>query len=126
MRTYPNMNDKYDVQDLKDLNAEDWMIKCLKMNPSYPFWGNYEDYMIKKHGWDAALEFEDIKEGLFKLDEFNECVNFYFEVRRKNIPCEHCEQTGYNPKTKKLHDDWYDISYYKVRKIVCSLGIRSK
>lgn len=113
MRNYPDINDEYEVKELNRINAEQWQIDCLKMNPSYTSWGNYEDYMSKKDGWDGALEFEDITEGLFGLDELNECVNFYFEVYRKNKPCEYCEQSGYNPETKQLSDSWYGKHYYK-------------
>lgn len=37
MRTYPT--DEYDIEALKKLNAEPWMVELLKCNPDYPFWG---------------------------------------------------------------------------------------
>lgn len=112
MRNYPNMNDEYDIEEVKLLNNEQWQLECLKMNPSYTGWGIHEDYMCKKDGWDGALEFESIDEGLFNLDEYNELVNFYFEIYRNSKPCEHCGQSGYNPETKKLSDSWYGKPYY--------------
>ena len=53
MRIYPS--DDYDKEELERLNAEPWMVELLKCNPEYPFFGNYEDYMIKDSGW-----YEDI------------------------------------------------------------------
>jgi len=111
MRNCPDMNDEDDVKELKNLNAEDWMIECLKMNPEYTSWGNGEDYMCTKEGgWSGALEFETIEDGLFELDELNELVNFYFSVNRKNEKCETCDSSGYNPETKQISGDWYDFA----------------
>lgn len=111
MRRYPNMKDDYDIEDLKNLNAEQWQIDCLKKNPEYVCWGNYEDYMMKDgSGWDSRMDFEGIEHGLWELDELNELVNFYFEVYRKSKQCEYCDQTGYNPETKQIRDDWYDFA----------------
>jgi len=110
MRNYPDMNDEYEVNELKRLKADDWMLGCLKMNPSYNCWGNYEDYMSRKgEGWDRAIEFNSISEGLWGLDDYNELVNFYFEICRTNISCKYCDQSGYNPETKQISDDWYDF-----------------
>jgi len=39
----------------------------------------------------------------------NECVNFYFCVRRKNIPCDACDASGYNAEVNKLDNEWYDF-----------------
>jgi len=104
------MNDKYDIEDLKNLNAEDWQIECLKKNPNYVYWGNFEDYMCKDSGgWDSRVNADTITEGLWSLDELNEVVNFYFEVTRESEPCEHCDQSGYNPETKKIKDSWYSF-----------------
>lgn len=43
-------NDEYDQDELKALNAEDWMIKVLDVNPGYNSWGPYEDYMSDEGG----------------------------------------------------------------------------
>lgn len=107
MRTYPN--DKYDKEELERLNAEPWMVKLLKCNPEYPFWGNYEDYMSGGSGWDKPCELESFSE-MWELDELNEVVNFYFEICRENHKCEDCEGSGYNPETKHISDDWYDFA----------------
>lgn len=108
MRKYPENESEY--KELGELNAEEWMIECLKKNPDYVWWGNYEDYMCKKDGWDGAIESDSIEEGLWNLDELNELVNYYFEVYRSNIECEECENSGYNKKTKQISDDWYDFN----------------
>lgn len=108
MRSYPT--DKYDQKELAKLNAKDWQIELLKKNPSYPHWGNGEDYMSKEgSGWDACVNLSTWGEH-WQLDEYNELVNFYFEVYRKNHECPHCEGTGQNPATKQLADDWYDFA----------------
>jgi len=100
MRNYTN-----DIDELNQLSAEEWQIECLKKNPDYCSWGNYEDYMTDKNSqWGSAIENE-----LWRLDELNELVNFYFEVNRKSKPCEHCDQSGSNPQTKQLKDSWYSF-----------------
>ena len=82
----------------------------LKKNPEYLCWGNYEDYMCnKEEGWNRPVELEEV-EDLWQLDNFNELVNFYFEIYRKSEECKWCEGTGLNPATKKISDDWYDFN----------------
>ena len=49
MRTF-NKTDKYDINEAKQLNAEQWQLDCLALNPEYVYWGNYEDYMCDKNG----------------------------------------------------------------------------
>lgn len=107
MRTYPS--DDYDKEELERLNAEPWMVELLKCNPDYPFWGNYEDYMIKDSGWDARAEIESVSD-LWELDDLNEVVNFYFEIIRESHKCESCDGSGLNPETKQISDDWYDFA----------------
>lgn len=110
MRTYPNSDSECDRRELELLNAEQWQVDCLKMNPEYVFWGNFEDYMIRDDsGWESRVNCETIEEGLWGLDEYNEVVNFYFEVVRDSKECEHCEGSGLNEKTKQLKDDWYSF-----------------
>jgi len=100
-----------DAEDSKHLNAEDWQLECLKLNPEYCEWGNGSEYMSdKKEGWDRSIYFEEVKDGLFELDDYNECVNFYFEVYRPSKECFYCGRTGLNSETKQLDDDWYDFA----------------
>lgn len=109
MRNYPQ--DKYEQDELENLNAAPWQIELLKKNPDYTSWGNFEDYMSEdKGGWSSRVNLESWSEH-WELDDLNEVVNFYFEVYRKNHACPHCEQTGYNPATKRLSDDWYDFEH---------------
>lgn len=109
MRQFPNMEDKWDAEDVSRINAEPWMLELLKLNPEYTSWGPHEDYMTKEgHGWDSRqirATWSDF--GPWQLDDLNECVNFYFEVDRATIPCAACGQTGYNPATKKIADAFY-------------------
>jgi hypothetical protein len=108
MRYYPS--DEYDKKELERINAEEWMVELLKKNPDYCSWGNFEDYMWKDgDSWDCRCELESVKD-LWQLDEYNELVNFYFEVSRENIECEDCEGSGLNKETKQLSDDWYDFN----------------
>lgn len=107
MRSYPE--DKEDRADLDELNAPLWMENMLKKNASYPYWGNHEDYMYSnKERWESPIEIAMGEEELIEQDEYNEIVNFYFEISRANIDCPHCH-TGYNPETEKLLDTWYSF-----------------
>lgn len=99
---------KYDEDDAKKLNAEQWQLDLLKLNPSYCWWGNYEDYMSNDKGWRARHECQSIDD-LWGLDELNEVVNFYFEVTRENHECPKCEGTTLNKETYQLEQDWYDF-----------------
>ncbi|MFM2393160.1 MAG: hypothetical protein RLZZ546_1142 [Bacteroidota bacterium] len=112
MRHYPNIEDKYDKAALQKLKAADWQVDLLKLNPSYVHWGCFEDYMSKdKDGWDSRVitpTWKEHKEG-WNLDEYNELVNFYFTVYRKNHECPYCEGTALNPATKRLSNDWYSF-----------------
>jgi len=107
MRTYPE-----DVEDkvLTYLKAEEWQLNMLKLNPSYVHWGVYEDYMNKKKGWDSRVINENWSEFEFTLDEYNEVVNFYFEVYRERHNCDECEGSGLNKATTQLGEDWYDFT----------------
>lgn len=109
MRSF-DPNSEYDLKEVKDIKAEQWQLDLLDLNPSYRWWGNFEDYMASKKdsGWNSPLEFEKFSE-MFHLDELNECVNFYFGVSRKSCACSKCDQTGLNPATKRIDDDWYDF-----------------
>ena len=107
MRSYPT--DSYEEEQLNELNPKAWMKDALKMNPSYPHWGNNEDYMADGSGWSAPCELKSVDE-LWTLDELNELVNFYFEVVRDSHKCEKCEGSGYNRETYQLSEDWYDFS----------------
>jgi len=107
---------RYDADDAKNLNAESWQLDLLNFNPEYVYWGCFEDYMSNKDsGWQSRVITPTWKEfkSQWTLDEYNECVNFYFEVIRKNHECEYCEGSGYNPETKKLSDDWYSFGQAK-------------
>lgn len=110
MRTYPE--DEYDLEDAKRMKAEQWQLDVLKLNPDYVYWGNYEDCMYTKDaGWRSPIEYETFEEFVnsFGLDDLNEMVNFYFNINRESDKCTACDETGYNPATKRISDDWYDF-----------------
>jgi hypothetical protein len=109
MRKYPEKPEELQ-EETERLHPEPWQLKLIKLNPSYVWWGNFEDYMSDKNtGWRSPAELKSWKEH-WELDELNECVNFYFEIHRKNHECPHCEGSGLNPATKQLSDDWYDFA----------------
>lgn len=112
MKYFPN--DDYEIEEMKGLGIEDkndWRIQALKMNPDYNSWGNDEDYMLNGSGWSKSIEIDSVDE-LFKLDELNELVNFYFNVIRQSKTCSDCDGTGYNDRTKEIYKSWYDDKTY--------------
>lgn len=122
MRINFNNADNDDLKELEELNVEQWQIDLLKLNPEYTMWGNYEDYMIKKGSdWDVSCDFESIQDGgLFELDDYNECVNFYFEVIRPSKTCDICNGSGCSLEAKKIYDSFgQDVcrAYVKTKKI---------
>jgi hypothetical protein len=105
MRSYPDENDK---EDLERLNVQPWMVELLKLNPEYVHWGPGEDYMRywertkynrdrwSEHAWDNGVYKETWKafrEEGWDLDELNELVHFYFQLNRKMENCEACDET---------------------------------
>jgi hypothetical protein len=110
MRSIPN--DKYDDEELAQLNAEPWMIDLLKLNPDYTCWGPYEDYMAGDGGgWSASKReqsWEEIKG--WTLNDWNEMVNFYFEVSRASKRCEECAGTGYHRDALWVSESFYSHS----------------
>ena len=112
MRYFPDLTKDYEVKNLEMLKAKEWQLNLLKKNPDYCSWGNFEDYMWSKKdsGWNSSVELESFKE-IWSLDDYNEVVNFYFEVYRKNHQCPHCEGSNHNKETKKISDDWYDFDH---------------
>lgn len=111
MRTTPDPNCEYDREELEKLKAAPWMLALLDLNPGYTSWGPHEDYMVTKgDAWNSTQFFDSWKAfGPWELDRLNECCNFYFQVVRECVPCKHCDQTGYNPATRQISDDWYDF-----------------
>lgn len=112
MRKLPE--DDEGEKELDRLACEPWMIEYLKLNPDYPHWGPGDDYMAptnKEHGgWNSSLEVESWKAfGPWSLDDYNECVHFYFELNRLHKVCVTCGRSGYNPATKEIADTFYDF-----------------
>lgn len=122
MRNFPT--DKYgpevlkcELADLKKLNAEQWQVDLLKLNPEYNSWGPGEDYMGSPEGgkgWDSSQSYNSWSEfGPWHLDELNELVNFHFEIDRESHECPKCAGTGLNEETHAVYEDWYgkDMCY---------------
>ena len=102
---------KYDKDEIEELNAEPWMIELLNQNPDYVFWGPHEDYMATKNdsGWNAPIFYGNWGEFNLRLDDLNECVNFYFELERSSVECEACDGQGVNPETLEISRSFYDF-----------------
>ena len=43
----------------------------------------------------------------YVIDEYNELVNFYFEVYKESEECKFCDQV--DMQRTKQNDDWYDF-----------------
>jgi hypothetical protein len=73
--------------EAKELNAPDWMLQVLTMNPNYTSWGPHENYMSGDGaGWSSPVFYDSWSMFDFGLDDLNELVNFYFEVEKpKNV-----------------------------------------
>lgn len=114
MRMLPE--DDEEKNELTRLNVEPWMVDHLKLNPEYVHWGPGEDYMSNRgESWDVSQEVDGWSSfGPWKLDDYNECVNFYFELARPSEKCEACDQSGYNPETKVIADTFYDHGDYRI------------
>lgn len=99
----------YDEDEAKKLNAQQWQIDLLKLNPSYLSWGPHEDYMWKEGGgWDSRIINSTWAEfGPWGLDELNEVVNFYFSVTRASDECKICGGDGYHPKAHGVVNTFY-------------------
>lgn len=108
MRHY-DKNDKYDRDYAKKLKAEPWMLELIKLNKHYTAWGCFEDYMYREDaGWESRSILQTFDE-MWGLDDLNECVNYYFNVTRAHKKCVECNESGYNPETKKISDTFYDF-----------------
>jgi hypothetical protein len=107
------VENEHDREELEALNPEPWMVELLDLNPGYVFWGPHEDYMCAgnyEHAWDNPVLIDGWKEFGWQLDELNECVNFYFDIGREREKCDACDESGQNPETKKIADDFYDFA----------------
>lgn len=99
---------KYDDdEEITTLKAEKWQLDLLKMNPEYTSWGPHEDYMlVEGENWNSKVikeSWEDFRD--WKLNDYNECVNFYFELARKAADCD-CGD-GYAPEARMVVDSYY-------------------
>lgn len=99
----------FDNDEAARLNAEPWQLELLKANPSYLGWGPHEDYMCGEgEVWSSRIIVPTWAEfGPWKLDELNECVNFYFEVNRASEDCKTCGGNGYHPDAQRVANSFY-------------------
>lgn len=99
----------YDQDEAGKLNAEQWQLDLIKLNPGYVSWGPHEDYMWKEgKSWDSSVIMPTWSEfGPWKLDEYNECVNFYFSVIRNSNDCPTCGGNGYHRDAQEVVSTFY-------------------
>ncbi len=109
MRSYDS-SDEYDQKRILELNTSPWQVKLLDLNPEYCSWGPYEDSMTSDGQWNSPVFYNSWKDFDWGLNDLNELVNFYFELTRHSKNCECCEQTGYNPETYRISEDFYDFN----------------
>lgn len=101
----------FDEDEAKELNAPEWMLEQLNLNPSYVFWGPHEDYMWNKgERWNSPILCNNWTEGKLNLDELNEVANFYFEIKRESKQCETCGGNGYHPDAHWISESFYSHS----------------
>lgn len=102
----------FDADEAQKLNAAQWQLELLALNPDYCSWGPHEDYMWKESdGWDGRIVVASWKEfGPWKLGDLNECVNFYFEINRASVECKHCAGRGTHPDAQWISESFYNHS----------------
>lgn len=85
---------KHDEIDWRKIRPEPWQVDMLRLNPHYTSWGCFEDYMCKGgEGWDSRLIYDSTRDdgAIWGLNDYNECVNFYFDIQREWNTCEFCK-----------------------------------
>lgn len=112
----------FDAKDAVRLNALPWHIEVVKQNPEYPFWGPGDDYMGKilpdgdpATTWASGSEVQSWGDFASKwyLDDYNECVNYYFNLMRESCQCKVCNGTGYHPESLHVHGTYYKHQCYE-------------
>lgn len=107
-----NPQEESDVELANEIGVPQWMLGLIqRVNTEYCYWGPGEGYMYGPNadkGWSTGVEVKNWKEFEWQLDEWNECVHFYFMAHRNSEKCLDCDGSGYNPETKQLSDDFYD------------------
>jgi hypothetical protein len=85
------------------------MVALLAANPEYCSWGPYEDYMaVRGESWGSAVFVGSWREfGPWELDEYNEVVNFYFQLERASTECATCGGDGYHPDSRSVTRTFY-------------------
>ena len=112
MNEFPTTNEE--VAQLQSLNPESWMTSYLKLNPKYTYWGPGQDFMPIKGERATSTRISSWSEFTCKLDDYNECVNFYFSIDRASTECSYCFRSGYNPVTRKLFNEFYDNDHWSM------------
>lgn len=97
-----NPNDEWDVDYVKKIGAEPWMIDTLAINASYCGWDPGDDYMLgtprngEHSGWSHALKVDNWNAFCIPVDELNVFVDFHFCLTADETPCRACNGRGYS------------------------------
>lgn len=100
----------YDEEEAANLNAAQWQLDLLMLNPDYCSWGPHEDYMWTKDdaSWNGRIIVPTWAEfGPWGLDDLNECVNFYFHINRDSKECTTCGGNGYHSTAQEVVNTFY-------------------
>lgn len=99
----------YDQEEAEKLNADQWQLDLLKLNPGYTCWGPHEDYMSSDvSSWSSRIISSTWPSfGPWKLDDYNEVVNFYFSVSRASEECSCCGGNGYHADAQQVVNTFY-------------------
>lgn len=95
-------NDEWDVDYVKKIGAEPWMLDALAINPSYCGWHPGDDYMLgsarpgEHGGFGHAIKIKSWGEFTFPLDEMNVFADFHFNVHADETCCTACNSSGYS------------------------------
>ncbi len=109
MRRHPDEDIDFNQTEFDRYKAAPWMVAALRCNPEYCWWGPGDEYMtLRGDGWNVSRLVGSWKEFDSQLNNLNEVVNFYFEVRRDSEDCKACFGSGYNAETYELSQTFYD------------------
>lgn len=122
MRHY-NPESEYNREEAEHLGAQPWQLDLLAVNPDYTAWGPYEDAMyVDGSSWQSRVLLESWTEFIasWRLNDLNECVNFYFSINRESKECALCGGNGYHPKAQQIVRTFYKHSCYPGEKEWCA------
>lgn len=111
MRYYPNFDDPYEAEEVREIKAKPWQVQALRVNPGYMGWGPHEDCMIQKaghdYGWAGNIVINSWEEFGWMPDNLNVVANFYFHIDRDAKQCDVCGGSGTSLDAQWVTESWY-------------------